>query len=54
MKRIEKRWLVLRASHTYVRGRRQCKVCYCWIHKKMETCQPCVGSVPELSRLHRF
>lgn len=54
MTRQEKRWNELRASFVYVRGRKQCKVCHCWIHKVMEDCQPCFCAIPALSKLHKF
>jgi len=54
MTRIERQWLRFRPSLSYVRGHKRCRVCKCWIHKKMEDCQPCQGTIPECSKLHKF
>ena len=34
--------------------KRKCQVCLYWIHKEVESCQPCIGSKPAYSMKHQF
>jgi hypothetical protein len=33
---------------------RLCSVCHLYIHKDVESCQPCIGAKPGYSMLHKF
>lgn len=41
-------------SKEKIKGRKQCLICNSWIHKKMETCEPCANANPIYSELHHF
>lgn len=32
----------------------KCIVCSLWVNKEVKDCQPCIGSRPPLSMLHKF